>query len=125
MRTVKVDRNDLLERVVANRDNHARVFEEAWAGYTRQVVADMEENLALAKAGKEWRVHIGLVRPADHTDDYDQVIQMLEMSEDTSIELTYQEFAQYVRDDWGWRREWAATTAGYVSEATAKDNKLK
>lgn len=34
---------------------------------------------------------------------------MLAMSVEDQIELTSQEFAQYVRDDWAWKRQFTDT----------------
>jgi hypothetical protein len=42
-----------------------------------------------------------------HRDEFEKGLDlyMLEMSVESEIELTAQEFAQYVRDDWGWKRQ--------------------
>lgn len=38
----------------------------------------------------------------------------MEMETRSQIELTEEEFAQYVMDDWRWKGQFAATTASYL-----------
>jgi hypothetical protein len=55
--------------------------------------------------------------PEDHTTDYDDAIDMMEWSTDGTIELTQSQFVQYVKDDWGWKDNWVASTAAYIEAA--------
>ena len=50
------------------------------------------------------------------TKEYDQVIDMLDMSVDSEIELTHSEFRQYVRDEWGWSEMFNTTAVNYVGD---------
>lgn len=36
--------------------------------------------------------------------------------EDTLVDLSDQEAAQFVMDDWSWKAAWAANTMSYISE---------
>lgn len=58
---------------------------------------------------KRVRTKTELLVPEDHTDEYDQLLEMLAMSVDDEVELTAQEFAQYVRDDWSWKHQFTRT----------------
>lgn len=113
--SVRIRRKDLLDKLTANRDGHRSVFEEAIDGYHKAVIDALEEALEDAKAGKQYRPQIFLPEPADHTPDYDRAIAMLEMSLDEELELTAGEFAQYALDDWGWKRDFMATTSNYTN----------
>lgn len=54
-----------------------------------------------------WR----LPQPVDHTDDDDQVIGLLEMAVADEVEPSDGDYAQYVRDDWGWRHDFLRRSA--------------
>jgi hypothetical protein len=40
------------------------------------------------------------IKPTSYIKSYDTVIRMLEMSDELVVELTMQEFNQYVEDEW-------------------------
>jgi hypothetical protein len=42
---------------------------------------------------------------------------MLEMSKEDTIELTQQEFSQYVQDDWHWKDQFLFSNMNYSSAA--------
>jgi hypothetical protein len=42
---------------------------------------------------------------------------MMEWSEDQTVELTQQQFKQYVTDDWGWKDSWVASNTAYMKAA--------
>lgn len=103
MQTVSVKKAELLAIVQTNRDQHRAAFEKAFAGYQKECMEVLQNNLdALLKDSKHIVVFFEQP-PADHTDDYDRVIAMLKMSVDENIELTNLDFAKYVQDDWDWK----------------------
>src|SRR5215471_11235331 len=104
MNQVKVKRADLLAKIRANRDAHWALFLKAQEGYRKLVIEELDRMLADAKAGRPIRRSISLAEPADHTDDYERILAMLEMSVDDTIMLDAQEFNQYVLDNWEWSR---------------------
>jgi len=67
------------------------------------VIAELEEMLVDARESDEFRLHINLPRPEDHTKDYDRVIGMLNVSEDDLVVITSREFQQYYEDEWTWK----------------------
>lgn len=115
MREVTVNKDVLLERIRVNRDKHREIFEDALKGYRAQAIVELDRALDDAKNGRKiWRA-IGLVKPVDHTTDYDRVIDMLENSVDTEITLDAASFGCYMRDEWGWQREFELSNAGYTT----------
>jgi hypothetical protein len=54
--------------------------------------------------------------PQDFTEAYDRVLDQLETTVDEIVELTDAEFRQYLRDEWGWQHEFAASTSTYLGE---------
>lgn len=116
MQSVSMEKTRLRERVQENRDKHRQVYEKAMKGYTRAAIGFFEEQLARAVEGKQFQSAFLEPMPTDHTDDYDAALDMLDMSVDDVITLGEREFKQYVRDEWGWKREFVATSMGYIGE---------
>lgn len=114
MQTVKVSKSELRERIQTNRDAHRAVYDKAMDGYRKAVVAFFETQLKRAQDGKQFVTYFREACPSDHTADYDNVLDMLDMSVDGEISLSQQEFRQYVRDDWGWKQEFTATASNYT-----------
>jgi hypothetical protein len=117
MSMVTVKRDDLVAKLKTNRDGHRAIFEEALTGYKDKVVAELERHLQEVRAGKVRVIAVSLPEPSDHTRDYDRIISMCEMSVDEELELTQDEFASYVMDDWQWKRQFLSSNAGYSQTA--------
>jgi hypothetical protein len=117
---VTVNKAELLEKIKANREQHRAIFEEAVEGYREAAIKVLNEATERLLSGKVIQVYFGLNKPKDHTGDYDNVIAMLEMHTDATLRIGQKEFAQYVRDDWEWKRHFLGTTAQYSSTARAQ-----
>lgn len=116
MQKVTVQINDLLEVLTNNGKEHHKKFLTAFDAYRDQVIANMESNLAHAKKGEHIAVVINLPCPEDHSDEYDRSIAMLTWAKSAGqdkLEISNQEFRNYVEDDWAWSHAFAATNARY------------
>lgn len=116
MNTVKVDKYKLLTTVKENREKHRDTFLTAQEGYRHAVIEELDRMLQDARNNKKIRVSVGLIAPQDMTNEYDNVIAMLEMSVDTEITLSSTEFSHYVRDDWSWKRNFTETCNYYFDK---------
>ena len=114
MKEFRINKLELVRRVQANRDAHRDVYERAIDGYNKAAASFFAEQLSNAKQGKPFMNHFAEPIPVDHTDDYDVVLDGWQMTEDDEIELTVGEFRQYVRDEWGWKKEFIATSSNYL-----------
>lgn len=117
MKAIRVSKAKLLATLQTNRLNHRKIFEEAIEGYKQAVISELERRLNDAKANKKVSLYFQLTQPVDQTKDYDRAIGMLTMSLDTEIELTEQDFACYVLDDWGWKRQFLTSNSFYSKTA--------
>ena len=113
MKTITVDVKHLLNILYTNRQKHVGEYEEAIVEYRKEMIRQMEENLAEAKAGGQIKGIITLPVPISYKNSYDTAIEMLELGLDTSVELDEQEFKTYVKDQWNWKDSFLATTANY------------
>ena len=114
---VLLSKEILLEKVRENYLAHRQKFEEAMDGYKVKVVGLLEEHIQRIRDNAPEKVLIQLPMPEDHSSDYERVIEMLEWSKDTELELDEQEFATYVLDQWGWQEGFTQTYAMYSSSA--------
>lgn len=114
MHDVKVSKLKLLETVQLNRQSHREQFLKAQEGYREEVIAELDKMLEDARKGKSFRTSIALPAPQDHTEDYNRIIAMLEMSVDDVIELDATTFDQYVLDNWHWKGAVSSTNSRYI-----------
>jgi hypothetical protein len=115
MEQLLLDKEELLDILRLNRDKHREVFTEALASYKKVLLADAEAKVKALQRGKIPDLQIRFTRPEDHTRDYDRVIRMVQMHQDEYYGMTEQDFAQYVEDDWHWKRQWAVTASSYAA----------
>lgn len=117
---VTVNKDALLSKLRANRNQHREEFIAAERKYRLAAVQEFKrlhdaacDATGTPEDGKALDRGLKLPKPEDHTDDYERVIEMVDMSVAPTIELTAQEFTQYVRDDWGWKAQFASTASYY------------
>jgi len=117
MKTVVVDKKELLSTLKKNRDNYRAMFEEALIGYRKLVIEKLDKAIQDAKTGKKIKTYFRIEEPVAQTPDYDRAISMLEWSLDDKIELTEHEFAQYVTDNWQWKMNFLLINSACVAKA--------
>jgi len=115
MKEISVQVNDLIKVLKKNRDAHRGIFQQAQEGYRTKAIELLDQALQGARQGGQINMGFTLPVPQDHTLDYDRVIRMLEMSIDPTIELNEDDFAQYVMDDWSWKRQFMTSNAMYLA----------
>lgn len=116
MNQVKIKRQDLLTRIKENRNKHRELFLKAQEGYRELFIAELDRMLKDARDGKQIRRSVTIPEPQDHTDDYDRVIDMLELSVDEVIEIQSHEFDMYMRDKWQWKQMADFTNTAYAAK---------
>lgn len=114
MNAIKVKKDELLNKLRANRETHTTQFDKAAAGYRKKVIEVLESRLAEARDGKLPALIFNLPMPVDQTKAYDRAIGMLEMSVETEIELEEHDYQQYVLDEWSWSASTTITNSFYV-----------
>lgn len=111
---ITVNKKELIDKIKANRAEHATVFEAALEGYKTFVLEQLEKRIERLRKGKTIEENLRYLVPQDHTDEYDRVIDMLEMHLEDDITLDIGLYAQYVDNDWDWARNFAASNSSYT-----------
>jgi hypothetical protein len=119
MKAITVDKKSALEIVKKNYAEHRNIFIEACEGYKKKATELLEQRLKEIKNsnGRPPQVFIQLQEPSDHSRDYERIIKMFEMSIDDTIELDEHAFAQYIMDDWSWKRQFMFSNSAYSATA--------
>jgi hypothetical protein len=113
----KLEKEELLYILRKNRGNHEAIWLEALEEYRKKVIEELERSIADAKAKKGIRTYISLQEPKSYLAEYNTVIEMLEMSEDDYVELDYNDFNNYVKDNWRWKNDFLTSNAAYSEAA--------
>jgi hypothetical protein len=116
MSAVTVNKLELLNKLMSNRETHKKMYDEAYIGFRKELVKKLERMTADAVEGKPYMKYVGLDAPEDHTKEYDRIISMLQMSVNETIIVTEVEFNQFVLDEWNWKGQFAATNALYTGQ---------
>ena len=118
MRSVKVEKNELLGIVRDNKKKHVKEFDEAVKDYKKAALKVAKEHVELAKSGELdqiAKIRAMPQRPSSYEKDYDRAIRMLELSVEDIIELEEDIFNQLVLDEWSWKNSVVASSALYKS----------
>lgn len=113
MRTVKVKTTDLLKKLKENRTEHTNAYTKAHALYRERALKELKKLVSDAENGKI-RLSISLSEPTNQIKEYDRIIMMMEMSTDTIVEISEQEFSMYVMDEWNWKQQFMHTNSFYL-----------
>jgi hypothetical protein len=125
VQTITVAKPGLLDKLNENLAAHEESVEKARKAYNERVKELTTELSKRAAAGKLVGIQAlaiyNLPVPKNHRRDYERVIQMVMWHEGETFDLSEHEVAQYIMDDWSWKREFATTNAAY---GTASDAEL-
>ena len=116
MRSVKINKTELLKIVVENQAKHVKEFDEAVEDYKKAAVKVAEEHVELAKSGdleKIARIKAMPQKPSSYKKEYDRAIRMLELSVEDTIDVEEHIFNQLVLDEWVWKQQFVAQSFSY------------
>ena len=116
MRSVKIEKQRLLEKLRENREEHHRLYVDVEIAYRKAVIKEAYEIVRKADSGETFNRCIRATEPTDHTDDYDRAISMLEYSTEDIVEITDNEFDQFVLNKWDWSGLFGDTYTDYMSQ---------
>ena len=117
MKEVRLQKSDLLAIIRKNRDEHRDIFIAAQKSYREKAIELLDRQLRLAREGNPFVLaeFIQMIPPVDRTEDYDRAVAMLEMSVDSVVTLSADEFSQLVQDEWDWTQNWAFANSRYTT----------
>lgn len=114
---INVSKAELLAKLQENRAKHRETFEAALNGYKAHAMKVLKAEIRALNDGRIPDINISIGRPEDRTRDYDRVIGMLQMHTGDTFDLDETSYAQYVDDDWSWKRQWLKLSASYAPDS--------
>lgn len=118
MRSVKINKGELLKIVRDNQKKHVKEFNESVKDYKKAALKIAKEHVEMAKSGdleQIAKIKSMPAKPNSYEKDYDRAIRMLELSVEDVIELEDDIFNQLVLDEWTWKHQFVASGALYKS----------
>jgi len=125
-RSVNVSRTELLAKLKENLEIHKREYEEALVACHTKLIEDLVrttknvEKMTDPRKLKNFRFQFAF--PQNHTQEYIDVIEMLEMSIDENINLDSESFKAYIKNEWSWSGQFNTSKALYESVGSAFSN---
>jgi hypothetical protein len=116
MRSVKLNKNELLEIVRKNKEKHIADYTESVEDFKAAVIKIAKANVKLANTGdlsKISQIKSVPQKPVSYEDAYARAIRMLELSVEDTIDLEENIFNQLVLDEWAWKQSFVASGALY------------
>lgn len=116
MRSVKIEKFNLLNIVRENREKHIKDYNESVVDYKNAVLKVAKRNLELAETGNMESMNKFRAfpqKPTSYEQEYNRSIRMLELSVDDTIELDNTLFNQLVLDEWQWKSSFVSTSTLY------------
>jgi len=96
-RTIKVNKSKLIDKIKENKENHIKQYEKAVIAYKKEADKQLKELLHDLNQGK-LDLDLELETPVDNSDNYDDIIDMFKWEEDDFVELSQDEFKEYIHD---------------------------
>lgn len=118
MKTVKINRDELLAIVRENKQKHIAEYEETVEDYKKAAILIAKSNLKLANSGDIKKISQTRTFPAlpeSYEQSYTRAIRMLELSVEEIIELEQGIFNQLVLDEWQWKGNFSLMASTYKS----------
>lgn len=126
MKDLKYDKNKLLDIIQANRNQHETEFLEAWKNWRNEFEDKVAELLGEAslvgpltdpfkKNYIDFQPVIDLWydQPKHYLEEYDRVLEMLELSDNNVVELNSNDFNCYIQDNWAWKQDFTSNSGKY------------
>lgn len=114
-RTVKVKKNDLIDKIKTNQTKHVEEFNKAVTSYKLEALeqlAKLKDDIEKGEMG----IKLSLVVPINRTSEYDKVIEMFKWDVNDEVELTQSEFNEYVHDDNDSARQASVSNSFYAAK---------
>jgi hypothetical protein len=114
MDTVKVNKQQLIDTLTINRNEHRSLFLKAQEKYREKVIEVLEERLRLARENREINIVFNLPEPTDYTESYDNALAMLAWEVGDEVDLDETSFRQLVLNQWHWQKLFTQTSLSYI-----------
>lgn len=123
MKEVTVNKKKLLAILKKNLARHELLYQESLHGFKAKFIEALEivGNRAI-QGDFDITPITNLQKPADYSEDYKDVIKMIEMEIKNNITLTQEEFENYVLNKWDWISSFKRSYLFYSSSSSSRNS---
>jgi len=118
-RSVNVERFALLIKLRENLEIHKKEYAEALTEFHARLLSDLKTAVKKVESteniDKLRNFRINVPFPLSHAKEYEEVIEMLEMSVDDTINLDAESFKAYIKNEWAWSASFETTKMLYAT----------
>lgn len=120
-RSVNVKRTELIEALKKNLEIHRAEYKEALVDFKKRLLEDLEagaKHVANATPEELSKFSVRIIFPQNHEKEFEEVIEMLELSVDEHINLDSESFKAYFKNEWSWATAFKNMTESYKVSAS-------
>ena len=114
---LNVPARKLLITLKENRKKHLKNYRIAVKLFKSQCLSLLESRVSSLKEDQidiNYLLHFDLPVPISYVQAYDEVIKMLEFSEQQEVEIDSNQYRAWVEDQWDWSNSFGTSTLSYV-----------
>jgi hypothetical protein len=97
-RKILVNKEQLIKQIKENKATHIEEYEKAVVAYKQEALKQLSKLTEKANNGY-LKLDLHLITPVNNSDNYDKIIEMFEWEVADEVELTQDEFKEYVQDE--------------------------
>ena len=97
-RTIKVQKEKLIAQILENKEQHIKEYGEAVIAYKEEALKQLTVQTSRVKEGA-LDAELDLVTPVNNADNYDKIVEMFQWEVEKVVELSQNEFNEYVQDE--------------------------
>jgi len=97
-RTIKVNKQQLIDKIKENKLNHIAAYEKAVIAYKEEALRQLAELTNKANNGEQ-QLRLTLTTPINNAQNYDKIVEMFTWEVEETVELEQKEFTEYVQDE--------------------------
>lgn len=112
-RTITVNKEQLINKIKENKAAHIEAYKKAVVAYKAEALKQINEQLESVNSGS-LNAKLELVTPVNNEANYDKIIEMFNWEVNAEIELSQQEFNEYVQDETEFARHAMMSNAMYL-----------
>jgi len=98
-RTIKISKFDLIEKIKENQKEHRKDYLKALEGFKLEALKQLADLTRRVGTGDIDDIILQLTKPINNSENYDKILEMFEWEVDTIVELSQDEFKEYVQDE--------------------------
>lgn len=113
-RTILLKKEELIAKIKENKERHVEEYAKAIVAYKEEALKQLAIQTSRVKEGA-LDAKLELVTPQDRAENYDKILEMFVWDVRDEVELSQEEFTEYVQDETTFAREAKFANSFYTS----------